>query len=88
MFDTQRLGGETKRHRSRARAALAALESLATPTGMEALAVAAALAALAALVSTTTMETVVGLAVLVGLGCDTFETTLGGEQNGEHTYDR
>ena len=51
-------------------------------------AVAADLAALAALVSTTTMETVVCLAVLVGLGCDTFEKTLGGEQNGEHTYDR
>ena len=64
------------------------MECLATLTGMEALAVVAVLAALAALVSTTTMETVVGLAVLVGLGCDTFEKTLGGEQNGEHTYDR
>ena len=57
------------------------MECLATLTGMEALAVVAVLAALVALVSTTTMEAVMGLAVLVGLGC-------GGDQEGEHTYDR
>ena len=64
------------------------MECLATLTDMEALAVVAVLAAFGALGSTTTMTTVVGVAMLVGLGCDTFEKTLGGEQNDEHTYDR
>ena len=61
--------------RLRARTLTDVHEEVAAP------AVAADLAALASLVSTTTMEAVMGLAVLVSLGC-------GGDQEGEHTYDR
>ena len=52
MFDTESLGGQTNRHRNKAKVALPALECLAILTGMEALAIVVDLAMLAALVTT------------------------------------